>query len=59
MGVDDGKQVNIPAPPTFKLKVRYLGEEPSIESGGPARGRGGFGRSGLFEQSAEKRFSVY
>jgi hypothetical protein len=40
MGVDDGKQVNIPAPPTFKLKGRWLGEDPPIESGGPSRERG-------------------
>ena len=59
MGVDDGKQVNIPAPPTFKLNGRWLGEESSIESDGPARGRGGFGRSGFFKQPAKKRFSVY
>ena len=59
MGVDDGKQFNITAPPTFNLKGRWLGEEPPIESGGPARGRGGFGRSGFFKQPAEKSFSVY
>ena len=59
MGVDDGKQVNIPAPPTFKLKGRWLGEEPSNESDGPARGRGGFGRSGFFKWPAKKSFSVY
>ena len=59
MGVDDGKQVNIPAPPKFNLKGRWLGEESSIESDGPARGRGGFGRSGFSKQPAEKSFSVY
>jgi hypothetical protein len=58
MGVDDGKQVNIPAPPTFNLKGRWYGEESSIESDGPARGRGGFGQSGFFKTSAEKSFSV-
>jgi hypothetical protein len=59
MGVDDGKQVNIPAPPTFNLKGRWLGEESSIESDGPARGRGDFGQSGFFKRSAKKSFSVY
>jgi hypothetical protein len=49
MGVDDGKQVNIPAPPTFNLKGRWLGKESPTESGGPARGRGGFGQSGFFK----------
>ena len=27
-------------PPKFKLKGRWLGEEPPIESGGPSRERG-------------------
>ena len=59
MGVDDGKQFNITAPPKFNLKGRWLGKESSIESDGPARGRGGLGRSGFFKQPAEKSFSVY
>jgi hypothetical protein len=59
MGVDDGKQVNIPAPPKFNLKGRWLGRKSSIESDGPARGRGGFGQSGFSKQPAEKSFSVY
>jgi hypothetical protein len=59
MGVDDGQRVNIPAPPTFKPEERRLGERPPIESGGPARGRGGFGRSGSFKQPAKKSSGVY
>ena len=32
-----------------------VGEQLAIESASPARGRGGFGRTGLFEPSTEKR----
>ena len=59
MGVDDGQQVNIPAPPKFKLEVRRLGKQPPIESGGPARGCGGFGQSRLFKETAKKSSGVY
>ena len=58
MGVDDGKQVNIPAPPKFKPEERWLGEESPIESGGPARGCGGFGQSRFFKQTAKKSSGV-
>ena len=48
---------NIPAPVVIKPgKDANVAEQPAIESAGPARGRGGFGRTGLFEPSAKKRF---
>ena len=58
MGVDDGKQVNIPAPPKFNLGERWMGEESPTDSGGLARGRGGFGQSGFLNHSAKKSPSV-
>ena len=50
---------NIPAPPTFKPEVRWQREEPSIESGGPARGRGGYGQSGFLKLTAKKHSGAY
>ena len=46
---------NIPAPAMVKLTEDiWLEKSQPIESGGPARGCGGFGRSGFFKYCIEK-----
>jgi len=41
-----------------RLEVN-VGEQLVIDSASPARGRGGFGRTGLFEPSTEKRSEMF
>ena len=51
---------NIPAPALVKWQSDVFEEKESpIESGGPARGRGGYGRSGFFKSKTEKSFAMF
>ena len=53
-------RLNIPAPVLVKQeRDADMGEELAIESASPARGRGGFGRTGFFELDAEKSVFVF
>jgi hypothetical protein len=54
-----GSRFNIPAPPKFNLRGRKNGEWQGDECPCPARGRGGYGRSGSFKVFAEKKRSEY
>jgi hypothetical protein len=46
---------NIPAPAVVKRQSdAHAGDELAVDSASPARGRGGFGRTGFVEPSAEK-----
>ncbi len=51
---------NIPAPVVVKPRVdAIVREQLAIESASPARGRGGYGRTGLLEPVAEKTLLVF
>ena len=51
---------NIPAPVVVKPRVdAIVREQLAIESASPARGRGGFGRTGFIKPSTEKTFHVF
>ena len=51
---------NIPAPAVVKHQRDVdVGEKPANERAGPAKGRGGFGRTGFFELDTEKSFGVF
>ena len=50
---------NIPAPPKFKPEERCFGDEQGVECPCFARRRGGYGRSGFVEITAEKLSGAY